>query len=138
MRFLKKAAAALLAAALAAALAGCQTKKEHNATTFAMDTLVTQQAYGPKAQEAMRQVNAAFAEYTKRLSLFEPEGDIGRVNAAAGGGAVAVDPHTAELLEQALALSAQSEGAFALSIAPLTLAWGVTGENPRVPRASLK
>lgn len=105
------------------------------ATTFAMDTLVTQQAYGPNAQAAMRQVNQALADYSARLSMFQPESDIARVNSMAGTAPVRVQPATASLLQQALALSAQSEGAFAVSIAPLTLAWGVTSGKPRIPSA---
>ncbi len=128
-----------LAAGLACVLlwlTGClgeEAPQAHTANTFAMDTLIEQRAWGPAAQDAMRQVNLALAAYDKRLSLFNPEGDIGRINASAGGEGAEVQPETAKLLSRALALSAQSEGAFAISIAPLTLAWGITGEAPRRP-----
>ncbi|NLW79172.1 MAG: FAD:protein FMN transferase [Ruminococcaceae bacterium] len=106
----------------------------HTTATFAMDTLVDQQAYGPNAQDAMRAVNLYLASYDARLSLFAENGDIAAINAAAGNGDwVTVAPETAALLGRALALSAQSEGAFAITVAPLTLAWGITTDTPRVP-----
>ncbi|MGD9559820.1 MAG: FAD:protein FMN transferase [Oscillospiraceae bacterium] len=99
---------------------------------FAMDTVVDQQAYGPNANEAMQAVNQRFAEYEKRLSLFEADSDIAKINAAAGKAGAEVAPETAALIEQALRLSREGQGAFAVSIAPLTLAWGITGAAPRV------
>lgn len=115
-----------------------QNGQAYSAATMAMDTLVTQEAYGPAAQDAMRQVNLALAAYEDRLSLYKEGSDIQRVNAAAGQGGAEVTPETAALLRQTLSLSAQSEGAFAASIAPLTLAWGITSDTPRiVPQAEL-
>lgn len=114
----------------------CGQKKKaeaHTATTFAMDTLVTQKAYGKNAVQAMQEVNLALAQWEKTFSMFRPESDIALINAAAGRGGADVSPETAELLSKALAFSAKSKGAYAVTIAPLTLAWGVTGENPRVP-----
>ncbi len=119
--------------------AGCAASvEEYTATTFAMDTLITQSAYGPHAEQAMQLVNAALAQQEQRLSLFSDTGDIARINAAAGAAGADVSPETAALLQQALALSAGSDGAFAITIAPLTLAWDITGEYPRVvPQAEL-
>lgn len=112
--------------------------KAHSATTFAMDTIITQTVYGPNAKEAMHQVNIALAEYEQRLSLFKEGGDIYRVNQSAGGQGVAVGPQTAVLLRQSIVLSAQSEGAFAITIAPLTEAWGIATDHPRrVPQEEI-
>lgn len=123
----------LLAGALLLGACGAETGEAETASTYAMDTLVTQTAYGPMAQEAMGDVGAALAAYEERLSLFSAEGDIAKINAAAGAEGAEVDPRTAALLRQGLELSAQSEGAFALTIAPVTLAWNITGEGHVVP-----
>ncbi len=129
---------AAVIAVLAASLlfSGCKpgaaAGQKQTAATFAMDTLITQDAYGVNAEEAMRQVNLALAEQEARLSLFKETGDIASVNRAAGEGGAAVSPKTEALLRQALSLSAQSEGAFAITVAPLTLAWGITTDHPRV------
>lgn len=113
-------------------------RQGYNATTFAMDTIVTQTAYGPNAQQAMQEVNLALADYEARLSLYLPGSDIVSINAAAGAGGADVSAETADQLQRALTLSQQSEGAFAITIAPISLAWGVTTAHPRVvPDAEL-
>lgn len=127
-------ALALAAMMLCSILAGCApAAEEKKSSTYLMSTLVTQTAYGEGAEEAMAEVEEALGAFEQRLSLFGEEGDIARLNAAAGGDWVDIDPATTELLQKSQALSAGSEGAFAVTIAPLTLAWGVTGAAPRVP-----
>ncbi len=137
MKFQKKRnISALLIGALFAtfALGGCAENQEAQiSTTYAMNTIIEQRAWGAGAQQAMQQVNEALAEYDQRLSMYTVGSDIARINASAGGEGVEVAPETAQLLTQALELSAQSEGAFAITVAPLTNAWAVTSENPRVP-----
>ncbi len=121
------------AALLCLFAAGCsQSPAAQTVTTVTMDTIASQEAYGAGAQNAMQAVNIALSQWEKQMSRFVPEGDIGRVNAGAGS-RVAVSPDTARFVRQALALSAQSRGSFALSIEPLTDAWGVKSDNPRVP-----
>ncbi len=115
-------------------LSGCfaSEAQAQTATTFVMDTLATQTAYGQHAQEAMQAVNRALAEEEARLSLYDQNSDIARVNTQAGGAAVSVSSETAQLVQDALELSLDSEGAFSLSLAPLTTAWNIAGDTPRV------
>lgn len=105
---------------------------QYTDTTYAMSTVITQAVYGKNAEKAMAQVNAALREYEDRLSLFSNTSEIAKINTGAGT-PVAVSDETYALLSRALELSAQSDHAFDLTIAPLTLLWGVTGENPKVP-----
>ncbi|MFV0413097.1 MAG: FAD:protein FMN transferase [Oscillospiraceae bacterium] len=125
----------LLALALVAAAVAYNLlqRQAYTSATFAMDAMVSQTAYGPGAQRAMQQVNLALAEYEQEFSLYSETGDVARINEAAGKGGADVSPRTAALIQQATQLSAQSKGAFAISIAPLTLAWGITSGSPRVP-----
>lgn len=109
--------------------------QEETSTTFAMSTIVTQTAWGEGAAQALEEVNGAFVAYEERLSLFGDEGDIARLNRSAGQW-VDISPETAALLEQSVALSTGSGGAFAVTIAPLTRAWGITTDTPRVPPQS--
>lgn len=127
---------ALLTAALLF-LSGCGQavgKDEmKTATIFAMDTLIDQKAYGPGAEKAIQEVNAAIADWDAAMTRFGTTSDIARINAAAGKGGQEVAPETADFLREALDISGQSQGVFALSIAPLTQAWGITTDAPRVP-----
>ena len=127
----------LLSICLAALLPGCGQAaggaQPAESTVFVMDTVVTQTVYGENAQAAVRAVDAGLAEWENRLSLFRAGSDIAAVNANAGKGLTNVDPKTAALVARAVELSqTEGGGAFAVTIAPLTLAWGVTGDAPRV------
>lgn len=108
---------------------------QYTDTTYAMSTVITQAVYGKNAETAIAQVNTALREYETRLSLFSDTSEIAKINAGAGT-PVAVSDETYALVSRALELSAQSERAFDLTIAPLTLLWGITGENPKVPAQS--
>lgn len=118
---------------------GSESGGNHNSDTrydrtiFVMDTLVTQTAYGDGAKEAMDEVNRAFSAYEERLSLYKEDSDISRLNAASGKEWVEINKDTFDLLSKATSLSEKSEGAFAVTIAPLTLAWGITSDEARIP-----
>ena len=137
-RFRIFALAAALLVLLPACAGGVPADEPFNNAMLAMDTMITQTAYGPNAAEAMQQFNTELAALEARLSMYLPGSDIARINAAAGLGGADVSPETADLLRQGLALSAASEGAFAFTIAPITMAWGIISENPRVvPQAEI-
>ncbi|MFR8257043.1 MAG: FAD:protein FMN transferase [Ruthenibacterium sp.] len=128
----RRLAAAVCAAAVCAGLAGCAAGGPASRTDFFMSTLVTQQAYGPRAEDALAQAADTLREWEARLSLYEEDSDICRINAAAGTQPVQVSEATAALLAQAKALAQTTDGAFALTVAPITLAWGVHSGAPRV------
>ena len=135
----KKAVTGVLAVLTAGALlwGGVQATRRarYNDMSFAMSTVVTQTACGPSAKQGMRAVNACLTGLENRLSLYRADSEIAAVNAAAGQNAVPVSAETFALVRRALELSAQSDGAFQLTVAPLTQLWGITGDEPRVPTA---
>ena len=130
IRYAIAAAIALCAAAFILFARAQKTAKYD--TSYAMSTVITQTAYGVNAEKAMQQVALALQEYENRLSLFNENSEIAKINAGAGT-PVAVSADTWELVRRSLALSATSEGAFDLTIAPLTLLWGITTDHPAVP-----
>lgn len=101
-------------------------------STYVMNTVVEQKVYGKNADKAISEVQAALRAFEDELSLYIENSDIARINAAAGTQLVDVKPATYNLLQQAKELSLASDGSFALTIAPLTLAWGITSDNPRI------
>lgn len=148
VKYLKRGAAAFFAFTLAlGALAACGTSSNaasqaataYNSSTYSMSTIVTQTAYGSNAQAAMKAVNIALADFENRFSMFTEGSEIDLINNAAGTSeGVAVSDETVAFLQKALALSAQGENGFALTLAPLTQAWGITTDTPRVvPQAEI-
>lgn len=102
-------------------------------TGFAMSTLITQSAYGEKAAEAEIELQRRLQGFENRLSMFINESDVARLNAAAGKTPVQISKETMRLLKRGLELSQSSEGAFQLTIAPVTQLWGITTDHPQVP-----
>ena len=114
-------------------LAGCaESAQPVSRTDYFMSTLVTQQAYGTQAEDAQQRAADVLAEWEQRLSLYKENSDITRINAAAGKNAVEISEETASLLMKAKSLAQTTNGAFALTLAPVTLAWAVNSDSPRV------
>ena len=138
-RFYKyKKAALIVAAVLILVFGGVflyqknAAQKRHALAFYSMSTLVDQKAYGSTAEKAMAAVQNAFVQFEKELSLYNESSDIAKINAAAGKSAVEISAQTYDLLSQATQLSSTSDNAFAITIAPLTLAWGITSDTPQV------
>ncbi len=77
-----------------------------------LGTLVEIEAHGPAAVQAVEAGFAAVARVQRLMSRFEPHSDIGRLNAAASGTAVPVDPATLAVLSLAAEIESASGGAF--------------------------
>ena len=113
----------------AAALAGCQAQQKedperatlHTASSYAMSTVITQRAYGSNGEAAINAVNARLLDLEQELSLFDADSYIAAINAAAGKEYVQVPREVFEILKTSVEFSQKSEGAFRVTIAPLTL-----------------
>ena len=68
-----------------------------------------------------------------QLSLYRPGSEIAQVNARAAREAVRVSPEVFSLLQHAVKLSAETGGAFDITIAPLVRCWGFMGANGKMP-----
>ena len=108
---------------------GCAPKR---ADFFAMDTFMTVEAYGTRAQAAL----SACEEETRRietlLSVTSESGDIYRVNCAEGRQAQ-IGAETAAILNAALACSRETDGAFDPTVYPIVRCWGFYDAEKRVP-----
>jgi thiamine biosynthesis lipoprotein ApbE len=68
-----------------------------------------------------------------RLSLYRSTSEIAHVNARAGREPVRVSPEVFALLQRAHSLSAETGGAFDITIAPLVRCWGFMNGSGNVP-----
>lgn len=129
----------MLAVLVALIMVGCAGSKSQTETRaavgmdFVMNTWVEQRWYGKNAQQAYDEILGALKELEGKLSLYEENSEISRLNSAAGMHPVALSHDTYQFLRQAVDYCAQAQGLFDITIAPLTLAWNVTSESPHIP-----
>ena len=104
----------------------------HTVTTFAMGSYVQQTLYGARG-EAAAAAGAAAVQETEALLSWRVEGsDIFHLNEHAGEELISVDPFTAQVLRTALSVCEESDGAFDITIGPVSRLWDFDGE-PHVP-----
>ena len=86
--------------------------------------------------DALRAARDSVRLVDSLMSVFRPASELSRVNAAAGGPAVAVSAQTMRVLLLAREYWRLSGGAFDPTVGPLVAAWGFHGEQGRVPPAA--
>lgn len=122
-----------LAAALAV-LAGCSggapDETPVTVETEAMDTTMQLTAYGSEAAEALDAAQQDIQRLDAMLSATAPDSEISALNRT-GQGTLSEDPRT--LLARAIEISAQTDGAFDPTVAPLMNAWGFPSKDYHVP-----
>lgn len=109
-------------------LSGC-AEKEASRECFAMDTVMQLRAYGPQAAAVLDAAEQEIYRLEGLLSCQDPEAELARCNT----GSETVSEETAALIQTALDLSAATGGAYDPTLYPLTLAWGFSGGQYRVP-----
>ena len=116
--------------AIALLFCGCATKRER--TDFALDTVVNVTVYDANSDDVL---DACFAEIERLealLSATREGSDVDRVNKA-DGATVQVSNELAELLQLASDVSALSDGAFDITIRPVSRLWDFTADTPVLP-----
>lgn len=127
---IRRIAAVLLAAALCLPLGGC-APREQTRQAYLLNTIVRLTLWD--ADDAL--FDACFAlirEAEAALSRTDPASEIARLNARQTD---TVSPETAALIADALALAAQTGGAFDPTIGGVSGLWDFTAEAPTVPDA---
>lgn len=123
----------LLVAALMLAGCGAQTSAEESSQTrevYAMDTVMTLEAYGQNADAALDEAVAEIERLDALWSIASSDGEIAQLNAEKQ---ITASADTLALLTRAKEISAATDGLFSTTIAPLMEAWGFTSGDYRVP-----
>lgn len=123
----------LLVAALMLAGCGAQTSAEEPSQSrevYAMDTVMTLEAYGQNADAALDAAVAEIERLDVLWSIASSDGEIARLNAEKQ---ITASADTLALLTRAKEISAATDGLFSTTIAPLMEAWGFTSGDYRVP-----
>lgn len=125
-----RAAVALL---LVLCLCGCQPRTVQR-EGLALDTVCRVTLYGTDDETLLDGCFDRLAAKEKLLSRTVPGSDIARLNEA-NGQSVTVAQETADLLCRALAYAADSDGAFDVTVAPVSTLWDFKSAHPVPPAA---
>jgi FAD:protein FMN transferase len=103
-----------------------------------MGTTVEISLMGSDEEEARKAAMVAFQEIKRIERLMGPKnesGDVYRINQSAGMEWVNVSPETMKVIHKAKEISTLSEGAFDITVAPLTQIWRIAREKGVPPSA---
>ncbi len=117
-------------------LGGCGTNataEKHEATTFAMDTIMTFQVFDANGEQILIDTEQEIRRLERLFSVTLEDSDIAKLNQNAGKAPVAVSAETLGLLEQADEMRLLTEGSYDMTISPVVKAWGFTEETHHVP-----
>ena len=129
-RLIRRLGSALLVLVLLSGCAAAPTPQERQFT--AMDTFMYLTAYGPQAQEGLALAQEDILLLDCLLDVTEPASQVYALNHRSTP-TLSLSPELSALLEQALLLAKQTEGAFDPTVYPLVQAWGFTTDTYRVP-----
>ena len=109
-----------------------QTEADEEASKdiFAMDTYMTVTAYGAKAQEAVDEAEAEIQRLDELLSTGNEESEIAQLNQ---NKSATLSEDAGYLVERALELNKETDGAFDIAIYPVMEAWGFPTQNYQMP-----
>lgn len=139
----------ILALALAGVflLSGCSERREaaqqmlenskmenrHEATTFAMDTIMTFVVIHEDGDELIIDAEQEIRRLENLLSVTVEGSDVSKLNAAAGKESLDMHIDTQVLLARGKELGEKTGGAFDIAISPIVKAWGFTEAEHSVP-----
>ena len=121
----------VLAIWMVLSLSGC-AEKEQSLQVIAMDTAITFTAYGKTAEDVVLNASAEVRRLDRLLSRTDENSMVSQMNAA-GGASVTVGEEICGLLSAAAKYTAETGGAFDITVAPVVSAWGFTTESRQVP-----
>lgn len=107
-----------------------QSQAEASRDIFAMDTYMSVTAFGENADEAVDTAQAEIERLDAMLSTGNGDSEIAKLNVS-GTAELSVD--AGYLVERALELYTETDGAFDIAIYPVMEAWGFPSQNYQVP-----
>ena len=108
-------------------------ENRHEATTFAMDTIMTFTVIHEDGDELIIDAEQEIRRLENLLSVTVVDSDVSKLNAAAGKEALDMHIDTQVLLAKGKELGEKTGGAFDIAISPIVKAWGFTEAEHSVP-----
>lgn len=123
--------AVCLFAFLLSACSGLSVRNKQERTLFAMDTVMSLCIYGSSSD--LDASETLIKSIEKQLSVTDSQSDIHKLNES---GTFSVSSEVHELIEKALDMCEQTDGALDITIYPVVKAWGFTTGEYRIPESS--
>lgn len=108
-------------------------KTRHEKCFYSLGTINTIVAYCKDGEEAIDKAYKRVLEIDERMSAFRDDSDIAKINRCAGREVQKVNTDTFNLLKCSLEFSSLSNGAFDITIRPLTELWGIGKKQNYIP-----
>lgn len=141
MNFYKKATSLLLIFSMITGFAGCATFQKHSQDKEAelsssrylesMDTVMKLTAFGSERDTALNEAVGEIQRLDLLLNAEDPNSDVSILNRT---GSCSVSPVTAFLVKKSVDLFYLTDGAFDITVYPLTRLWGFPTKEYRVPQ----
>ena len=103
---------------------------------YSMNTVIQINISGKDKKDATDAVTQEINFLNQKFDDFSPQSDVSKINDNAGKNAVEVDNVTIEIISKSLECYKETDGAFNISVAPLSKLWGFKGNELRVPLES--
>lgn len=91
---------------------------------YSMNTVIQINISGKDKKDATDAVTQEINFLNQKFDDFSPQSDVSKINDNAGKNAVEVDNVTIEIISKALECYKETDGAFNISVAPLSKLWG--------------
>ena len=114
-------------------LENSKMENRHEATTFAMDTVMTFVVIHEDGDEIIIDAEQEIRRLENLFSVTVENSEISRLNAAAGKESVEISNDTQILLEAGKNLGSMTGNKFDIAISPIVKAWGFTESEHHVP-----
>jgi len=119
-------------------ITGCMSSnlfapKPYKETQFLMDTIIEITAYGPQAEEGVKE---SFVEIHRLHSLannFDENSQVSKINQVAGKNKVLAESDLIAIVNHSRDFSSKLGGAFDVTIGPLTELWGIGRKGEYIP-----
>jgi thiamine biosynthesis lipoprotein len=108
-----------------------EKQESYQGDFFAMDTAMSIIAFGNGAEQAVNDAEALIEDIDSGTNVHRDDSEAGGLNAS--GGIAEASADLRELLGRGLTLSEASDGAFDLTIRPVSALWNIGGEDARLP-----
>ena len=134
----KRIVSSIFAIILIIVLSSCNSQsvdnraKESETDIFAMDTYMSLKAYGENSEKVLQKTSDKIKDLDEMLSVINEKSEIFKLNNA-NGEQIKISSDTALLINRSIEINKDTNGAFDITLYPITKEWGFTTGNYKVP-----